>query len=162
MNHAISKHTFLSHFSSTVVLHATIVHPTQQIYLCLELINVIYPVLMKMGTGYQAQLNILHETLFCLTDFEGGSQKNPLIDMLLLLTFSQLKTNLFRVEFKKRLSKVLTTVLKPKTIEDCHGLTPHIRGIMNHIQKECLKFMAADLIKTSATLLKAATRIVES
>ena len=107
-------------------------------------------------------MNILHETLFFLTDFEGGSQKNPLIDMLLLLTFSQFKTNLFRVEFKKRLSKVLTTVLKPKTIEDCHGLTTHIRGIMNHIQKECLKFMAADLIKTSATLLKPATRIVES
>ena len=162
LNHAISKHSFLSHFSSTVVLHATIVPPTQMLYLCMELINVIYPVLLRMGPGYQAQMNILHETLFILTDNEAGSQKSQLNDMLLLLTFSWLKVNLFRVEFKKRLNKVLTTILKPSTIENCHGLTFHIRGIMNHIVKDCLPFMAPDLIRTSAQLLKTTTRVVES
>ena len=32
---------------------------------------------------------------------------------------------------------------------------------MNHIKTECLQFMAPDLIKTCATLLKASTRVLE-
>lgn len=44
-----------------------------QIYFCLELINIIYPVLKNDLSMYQAQISILHETLFVLTDFSGGS-----------------------------------------------------------------------------------------
>ena len=51
----------------------------------------IYPVLTGNIQKYQAQISILHETLFVLTDFGGGSQMNPLIDMLLLQTFSIIK-----------------------------------------------------------------------
>lgn len=62
-----------------------------QIFFSLELINMIYPVLTSKPDEYKAQISILHETLFVLTDFGGGSQINPLIDMLLLQTFSLMK-----------------------------------------------------------------------
>ena len=133
INNTISKHAFLTHFSSNTVLQAASVHPTMQLYFCLELINVVYPVLTRQADVYQAQINILHETLFVLTDFGGGSQLNPLIDMLLLQTFSTLRENLFRQEFKRRLPKALATILKPKTIEECPGLNSYATGLLVHI-----------------------------
>lgn len=133
-----------------------------QLYFCLELINMIYPVLKSQSQEYQAQINILHETLFVLTDFGGGSQINPLIDMLLLQSFSMLQSNLFRVEFKRRLPRALTTILKPKTIEECPGLNYYATDLLLHIKSHCLHYMAHDLIKTCAGLIKPSTRITEA
>lgn len=90
----ISKHTFLTHFSSSSVLQATNVHPTMLLYFCIELINVIHPHLKRNPAEYHAQISIMNETLFILTDHGGGSQANPLIDMLLLQTFTILKEDL--------------------------------------------------------------------
>ena len=121
----------------------------------------IYPVLTGNIQKYQAQISILHETLFVLTDFGGGSQMNPLIDMLLLQTFSIIKEHLFRVEFKRRLPKALATILKPKTIEECPGLNNYATDLLIHIKSECLHYMAHDFIKTCSGLIKPATRIYE-
>ena len=104
-----------------------------QIYFSLELINVIYPVLKNNIEDNQAQISLLHETLFVVTDFGGGSQVNPLIDMLLLQTFSMMKEKLFREEFKVRLPKALSTIMKPKTIEECPGLNSYITYLLSHI-----------------------------
>ena len=132
-----------------------------QIYFSLELINVIYPVLKNNIEDNQAQISLLHETLFVVTDFGGGSQVNPLIDMLLLQTFSMMKEKLFREEFKVRLPKALSTIMKPKTIEECPGLNSYITYLLSHIQINCLHYMAHDLIKTCSGLIKPATRIHE-
>lgn len=86
---------------------------------------------------------------------------NPLIDMLLLQTFSIIKEHLFRVEFKRRLPKALATILKPKTIEECPGLNNYATNLLIHIQSECLHYMAHDFIKTCSGLIKPATRIFE-
>ena len=104
----------------------------------------------------------MHETLFVLTDFGGGSQVNPLIDMLLLQTFSTLKESLFKVEFKRRLPKSLSTILKPKTIDECPGLHSYAIDLLVHIRIECMHYMAHDLIKTCSGLIKPATRIHET
>ncbi len=103
----------------------------------------------------------MHETLFVLTDFGGGSQMNPLIDMLLLQSFTMLRENLFRVEFKRRLPKALSTILRPKTIEECPSLNFYATDLMRHIKINCLHYMAHDLMKTCAGLIKPSTRITE-
>lgn len=84
INNVISKHTFLTHFASNSVLQASNVHPTMHLYFCIELVNMIFPTLQSDPGQYSAQISIMHETLFVLTDYSGGSQVNPLIDMLLL------------------------------------------------------------------------------
>ena len=94
-----------------------------------------------------------------MTDFGGGSQITPLNDMLLLQTFTMLKENLFLVDFKRRIPKVLTSILKPKTIEECPGLNNYVTDLLVYIKKNCLHYMAHDLIKTCALLIKPATRI---
>ena len=97
-----------------------------------------------------------------LTEFGGGSQFNPLIEMLLLQTFCVLKDNLWRVESKRRLPKALATILKPKTIEDCPGLNVYAIEVLIHVNDNCLSYMAQELIKTCAGLLKTVTRINEA
>ena len=87
---------------------------------------------------------------------------NPLIDMLLLQTFTQLKENLFRVEFKRRLPKALATILKPKTIDECPGLNAYATSLLVHIKVQCLPYTAIDLMKTCSGLIKPATRISEA
>jgi len=116
-----------------------VVSPTQQIYLCLELINVIYPVLKRMPNSNN-QLSILHETLFQATDCLCNS-KNDLNDMLLLLTFTNFRETLFKKEFKRRLSKVLQTILKPKLLDDCPALHTFLATLFGHFRSDCLGFM---------------------
>ena len=72
-----------------------------------------------------------------------------------------MKEKLFREEFKVRLPKALSTIMKPKTIEECPGLNNYITFLLSHIQSNCLHYMAHDLIKTCAGLIKPATRIHE-
>ena len=129
------------------------------IYFCLELINIIYPVLMSNPAEFHAQISIMHETLFVVTDYNGGSQANPLIDMLLLQTFAMLKKSIFRIEFKRRLSKTMSCILKPKTIEECPGLNNYAFSLLIHIKTECLNYLCHDLIRTCAALIKPITRV---
>ena len=130
-----------------------------QIYFCIELLNVIYPTLKARPAEFHAQISIMHETLFVLTDYGGGSQVNPLIDMLLLQTFTSLKEHLYQLEFKKRLPKTLTTILKPKTIEACPGLGSYTTELLLYIRENCLQYMAQDLLATCSGLISPSTRI---
>ena len=70
-----------------------------------------------------------------------------------------IKEYLFRAEFKRRLPKALSTVLKAKTIEECPGLNAYATGLLVHVQSECLTYMAHDLMKTCSALIKPSTRI---
>ena len=82
-----------------------------------------------------------HSSLVAL-DHGGGSQVNPLIDMLLLQTFTVFKSELYRPEIKQRLPKTLTTILKPKTIEQCPGLNKYATELLIYIKENCLHYMA--------------------
>ena len=73
-----------------------------------------------------------------------------------------LKSELYQLEFKQRLPKSLTTILKPKTIEECPGLNAYATELLIYIKENCLQYMAQDLISTCAGLIKPATRIYES
>ena len=77
--------------------------------------------------------------------------------MILLVSVSEFRKTIFKQEFARRLPFLLQTILKPKVIEECPGLSTNIRQIMEHIKENCLGFLAHDLIKTCALLIKPAT-----
>ena len=52
--------------------------------------------------------------------------------------------------------------MKPKTIEDCPGLNAYAIEVLIHVNDNCLSYMAHELIKTCAGLLKTVTRIPEA
>lgn len=51
LNVAVQQHPFLGHFASTAVMQCGTTSPLQQLYLCLELINVIYPIFKRQAQG---------------------------------------------------------------------------------------------------------------
>jgi hypothetical protein len=130
----------------------------------MELVNVIYPIFKRQQNG-AVQLSILHETLICITE----NNKNALLiddgdrtvvhDMILLMTFGQMRRNLFRPEFLKRLGSIMEAILKPRVIELCPGLTVIMKRLISYIKKDCLEFSMSELTRVFSKLLKTSTRL---
>lgn len=105
-----------------------------------------------MNSGQQSAL---HDTLFCLADQKGialfsEDDRSICFDLLLMLTFGQMRRNLFRPEYVRKLGPVLETVLKQRVIEVCPGAQVTMKRIVNYIEKDCLEFTIHDLTRTFA------------
>jgi hypothetical protein len=110
------------------------------------------------------QLKILHETLFTLAEQKGSlfqvvDEKSLSYDMLLLMTFGQMRKRLFSLEYSKKLGMTLETILKPRVIERCAGLQVVVRRILGYISKECLEYSMNELTRIFANILRISTRI---
>ena len=80
-------------------------------------------------------------------------------DMLQLMTFGQMRKNLFKVEYRKRLGPVLETILKPKLLEECSGLQIVMKKVMSYIEKDCLEFTMQEMTRVCSGLMKSSTRV---